>query len=79
MFSIEYLGGILNFNVLYSIFKFILFVGVNIDDIFVFFFGFRWCVEIEIVVMDVIFNDVSNGDLDDGDYVENIEFVKNYL
>lgn len=44
-----------------------------------FFFGFRWCVEIEIVVMDVIFNDVSNGDLNDGDYVENIEFVKNYL
>lgn len=69
----------MNFNVLYSIFKFILFVGVNIDDIFVFFFGFRWCMEIEIVVMDVILNDVSIGDLDDGDYVENIEFVKNYL
>lgn len=44
-----------------------------------FFFDFRWCVEIEIVVMEVIFNDVSNGDLNDGDYVENIGFVKNYL
>lgn len=39
----------------------------------------RRCVETEIVVTDAISNDVSNGDLDDGDHVENTEPVKNHL
>lgn len=35
--------------------------------------------ETEIVVTEAISNDVSNGDLNDGDHVENTEPVKNHL
>lgn len=54
-------------------------MGVNIDDVAVFFFGFRRCVETEIVVTDATSNDVSNGDLEYDDHVENTEPVKNHL
>lgn len=39
----------------------------------------RRCVETEIVVTDATSNDVSNGDLEDDDHVENTEPVKNHL